>query len=155
MSHNGPTIIYALQYILLLWQTVVCRSRNGPGEQCKPLKPLTLKTTKIHLKRPFKVLYIHIIMLVTDMPYQYIKIYVLSVRPSVCNGSSPEVAWPRTKSCSQLETQATGGHGEDAVVHATGKATSEFNVLDKNEIRVDTYLSRSPDGEAAWFMAND
>ena len=52
--------------------------------------------------------------------YQYIKIYVvrLSVRPSVCNGSSPGVAWPRTKSCSQLETQATGGHGEDSVVHA-------------------------------------
>ena len=32
---------------------------------------------------------------------------------------------------------------------ATGKTTSDFNVLDKNEIRVDTNLSRSPDGEAA------
>ena len=32
---------------------------------------------------------------------------------------------------------------------ATGKATNEFNVLDKNEIQVDTYLSRSLDGEAA------
>ena len=31
----------------------------------------------------------------------------------------------------------------------TGKAMNEFNVLDKNEIRVDTYLSQSPDGEAA------
>ena len=28
---------------------------------------------------------------------------------------------------------------------ATGKATSEFNVLDKDEIRVDTYFSLSPD----------
>ena len=32
---------------------------------------------------------------------------------------------------------------------ATVKVTSEFNVLDKNEIRVDTYFSLSPDSEAA------
>ena len=32
---------------------------------------------------------------------------------------------------------------------ARGKATSELNVLDKNEIRVETYLSERPDGEAA------
>ena len=32
---------------------------------------------------------------------------------------------------------------------AMGKTMSEFNMLDKNEIRVDTYLSRSPDGEGA------
>ena len=32
---------------------------------------------------------------------------------------------------------------------ATGKTTSEFNVLDKNKIRVDTYFSLSPDSEAA------
>ena len=38
---------------------------------------------------------------------------------------------------------------------ATGKATSEFKVLDKNEIRVDTYFSLSPDSEAARFTAND
>ena len=31
----------------------------------------------------------------------------------------------------------------------TGEAMSEFNVPDKNEIRVDTYLSECPDGEAA------
>ena len=31
----------------------------------------------------------------------------------------------------------------------TGKATSAFNVLDKKEIRVDTYLSERPDGVAA------
>ena len=44
---------------------------------------------------------------------------MLSVRPSVCNGSSPEVARPRAgKSGSQLGTQAIGGHGEDAIVHA-------------------------------------
>ena len=32
---------------------------------------------------------------------------------------------------------------------ATGKTTSEFNVPDTKEIRVDTYLSERPDGEAA------
>ena len=32
---------------------------------------------------------------------------------------------------------------------ATGKTTSDFNVLDKNEIRVDSYLYERPDGEAA------
>ena len=31
----------------------------------------------------------------------------------------------------------------------TGKTTSEFNVLDKNEIQVYTNLSERPDGEAA------
>ena len=36
-----------------------------------------------------------------------------------------------------------------AKVLATGKTTSDFNVLDKNKIRVDTYFSRSPDSEAA------
>ena len=36
-----------------------------------------------------------------------------------------------------------------AMALATGKTTSEFNVLDKNEIRVDTYFSLSPDREAA------
>ena len=30
-----------------------------------------------------------------------------------------------------------------------GKTTSEFNVLDKNEIRVDTYLSEHRDDEVA------
>ena len=44
--------------------------------------------------------------------------FILSVCLSVCNGSSPEVAWPRAKSCSQLGTHTIGGHGEDAVVHA-------------------------------------
>ena len=38
---------------------------------------------------------------------------------------------------------------------AMGKTTSEFNMLDKNEIRVDTYFSLSPDSEAAGFTAND
>ena len=37
----------------------------------------------------------------------------------------------------------------------TGKTTNKVNVLGKNEIRVDTYLSERPDGEAARFMAND
>ena len=52
-------------------------------------------------------------------------------------------------------------NGEDTVGHAwkdtiaTGKTTSEFNVLDKNEIRVDTDFSRSPDSEAARSTAND
>ena len=32
---------------------------------------------------------------------------------------------------------------------ATGKTTREFNMLDKNEVRVDTYFSLSPDSEAA------
>ena len=32
---------------------------------------------------------------------------------------------------------------------AMGKATSEFNVLDKNEIQMDTYFSLSPDSEVA------
>ena len=42
----------------------------------------------------------------------------MSVRLSVHHGRSPEVARPRTKNCSQLETLAVGGHGEDAVVHS-------------------------------------
>ena len=42
---------------------------------------------------------------------------MLSVRPCM-QGSLPEVAWPRAKSCSQLGTQAIGGHGGDAIVYA-------------------------------------
>ena len=38
---------------------------------------------------------------------------------------------------------------------ATGKTTSEFNVLDKNEIRVDTYFSWGPDSEGARFTVNN
>ena len=34
------------------------------------------------------------------------------------NGGSPEVAWPRTKSCSQLGLRAVEGQGEAPVVHA-------------------------------------
>ena len=47
--------------------TVVNVSRNGRGALYKPLKLLTLKTRKIHLNRPFKV--IHSLHPVTDMPY--------------------------------------------------------------------------------------
>ena len=47
--------------------TVVNVSRNGRGALYKPLKLLTLKTRKIHLNRPFKV--IHSLHLLTDMPY--------------------------------------------------------------------------------------
>ena len=51
--------------------TVVNVSRNGRGALYKPLKLLTLKTRKIHLNRPFKVL--HSLHLLTDKPYmQYI-----------------------------------------------------------------------------------
>ena len=42
-----------------------------------------------------------------------------------------------------------------AMALATGKTTSEFSVLDRNELRVDTYFSRSPDCEAAGFKTND
>ena len=37
---------------------------------------------------------------------------------------------------------------------AMGKTTSEFNVPDKNEIRMDTYFWRGPDSEAAWSIVN-
>ena len=47
--------------------TVVNVSRNGRGALYKPLKLLTLKTRKIHLNRPFKVLYS--LQLLTDKPY--------------------------------------------------------------------------------------
>ena len=47
--------------------TVVNVSRNGRGALYKPLKLLTLKTRKMHLNRPFKVL--HSLHLLTDKPY--------------------------------------------------------------------------------------
>ena len=47
--------------------TVVNVSRNGRGALYKPLKLLTLKTRKIQLNRPFKVLHSH--HLPTDMRY--------------------------------------------------------------------------------------
>ena len=47
--------------------TVVNVSRNGPGALYKPLKLLTLKTRKMHLNRPSKVL--HSLHPVTDMPF--------------------------------------------------------------------------------------
>ena len=47
--------------------TVVNVSRNGRGALYKPLKLLTLKTQKMHLNRPFKVL--HSLHLLTDKPY--------------------------------------------------------------------------------------
>ena len=53
--------------IVLSTLTVVNVSRNGPGALYKPLKLLTLKTRKMHLNRPFKVL--HSLHLLTDRPY--------------------------------------------------------------------------------------
>ena len=47
--------------------SVVYVSRNGRGALYKPLKLLTLKTRKMHLNRPFKVL--HSLHLLTDKPY--------------------------------------------------------------------------------------
>ena len=47
--------------------TVVNVSRNGRGALYKPLKLLTLKTRKIQLNRPLKVLHSH--HLPTDMRY--------------------------------------------------------------------------------------
>ena len=51
--------------IFLSTLTVVNVSRNGRGALYNPLKLLTLKTRKIHLNRPFKVLHSH--HLLTDM----------------------------------------------------------------------------------------
>ena len=38
-----------------------------------------------------------------------------------------------------------GGYREDTILHGR-QGTSIFNVLDKSEIQVDTYMSWSPDG---------
>ena len=83
--------------------------------------------------------------------------FILSVRPCVCSGRSPEVARSWTKPAASLghwRLEATERMPLCTLGKAltTGKDTSEFNVLDKNEIRVDTYLSERPDGKAAWFI---
>ena len=62
---NVNNIFYIGMYISTL--TVVNVSRNGRGALYKPLKLLTLKTRKMHLNRPFKVL--HSLHLLTDKPY--------------------------------------------------------------------------------------
>ena len=62
--HNGDIHLPSI-YISTL--TVVNVSRNGRGALYKPLKLLTLKTRKMHLNRPFKVL--HSLHLLTDKPY--------------------------------------------------------------------------------------
>ena len=56
-------------YIYISTLTLVNVNRNGRGAQYKPLKLLTLKTRKIHLNRPFKVLHSH--HLLTDMRYMH------------------------------------------------------------------------------------
>ena len=70
-EHNSSTDPSRVQCEMLVsnisFQAVVCYSRNGQGAQCKHLKLLTLKTTKIFVKIPFKVL--HSLHLVTDMQY--------------------------------------------------------------------------------------
>ena len=38
---------------------------------------------------------------------------------------------------------------------ATGKTTNEINVLEKDEIRVDTYLTERSGCEATLFMVNE
>ena len=58
---------YGHSKIAISTLTVVNVSRNGRGALYKPLKLLTLKTRKIHLNRPFKVL--HSYYLLTDMRY--------------------------------------------------------------------------------------
>ena len=78
---------------------------------------------------------------------------------SVCLSVRREVTGSSLTSNQKLQlARDTGGWRTPlctlAKALATGKTTSEFNVLDKNEIRVDTYFSLSPDGEAAGFMAN-
>ena len=49
----------------------------------------------------------------------------------------------------RLEAMERMPLGTLAKALAMGKTTSEFNLLDKNEIQVDTYLSELPDGKAA------
>ena len=63
--NNNSIIMILNQNISTL--TVVNVSRNGRGALYKPLKLLTLKTRKIHLNRPFKVL--HSLHLLTDKLY--------------------------------------------------------------------------------------
>ena len=55
------------EFFTLSTLTVVNVSRNGRGALYKPLKLLTLKTRKMHLNRPSKVLHSH--HLLTDMRY--------------------------------------------------------------------------------------
>ena len=90
--------------------------------------------------------------------YHYIKIIV--VRPSVCpqgghrKWPDPEPRAAASLGYGRLRARARLPLCTLGKVLTTGKATSKFNVMDK-ELRVDTYFSRSPDGEGGRFMAND
>ena len=63
------------------------------------------------------------------------------------HGRSPELARPRTKSCSyslghrQLKATANMPLCTLGKTLATDKTTSEFKITDKNEMRVETYFS--------------
>ena len=82
----------------------------------------------------------------------YIKLFV--VRPFV-TGVNRKSLDPNPRAAASLGHWRLMPLCTLAKALATGKATSELNVLDKNEIRMDTFLSEHPDGEVARFTAND